>query len=379
MIKVIHAADVHLDSPFRMEDLQKAQARKNELRAAFSSLIYWAKTENADFLLIAGDLFDSPHPTPDAVDFVLSQFRLIPSCRIIITPGNHDYVSSDSVWAKYTMPENVTLFTKSTLSSKKFTLNSGDIVNVYGYAFTSPILDYNPFSKLTLEKSDEINLIVAHGNLGGDKTKDCPISLAEIRQTGADYIALGHIHNTPGIKKVDNTYFGYSGSLEGRAFNDRGERGAYKIEISKQNGVATCRPAFFRLCKRIYAMDSLNLTGTQSYDDAVQAIAELIKTKGYGSDTLLRLELTGSLSPDVDLSAKKIQPLMASLFYCEIIDHTSPDFDIEDLKEDPTIKGELVRTLIPALESEDEEMRRCARRALKYGLSALTGNDVSDF
>ena len=86
MIKVIHAADVHLDSPFRMEDLQKAQARKNELRAAFSSLIYWAKTENADFLLIAGDLFDSPHPTPDAVDFVLSQFRLIPSCRIIITP-----------------------------------------------------------------------------------------------------------------------------------------------------------------------------------------------------------------------------------------------------------------------------------------------------
>ena len=136
---------------------------------------------------------------------------------------------------------------------------------------------------------------------------------------------------------------------------------------------------FFRLCKRIYAMDSLNLTGTQSYDDAVQAIAELIKTKGYGSDTLLRLELTGSLSPDVDLSAKKIQPLMASLFYCEIIDHTSPDFDIEALKEDPTIKGELVRTLIPALESEDEEMRRCARRALKYGLSALTGNDVSDF
>ena len=313
------------------------------------------------------------------MEFVISQFKLIPSCRIIVTPGNHDFVASDSVWAKYEMPENVTLFRESTLSKVTFTLNSGDTVNVYGYAFTSPILDYNPFAKLALEKSDEINLIVAHGNLGGDKNKDCPITLAEIRATGADYIALGHIHNNPGIKKVDNTYFGYSGSLEGRAFNDRGERGAYKIEITKSHGIATCRPAFFRLCKRIYAVDSLNLTGADKDEAVATAITDLIKEKGYGSDTLLRLELTGSLSPDVDLSAKKLAGLLSPLFYAEIIDHTSPDFDVDALMNDPTIKGELVRTLSPALHSDDEEMRRTARRALKYGLSALMGNDVSDF
>ncbi len=379
MIKLIHAADVHLDSPFRMEDLQKAQARKNELRAAFSSLIYWAKTENADFLIIAGDLFDSPHPTPDAVDFVLSQFRLIPACRIIITPGNHDHLSSDSVWTKYEMPENVTLFKESTLSKVSFTMPSGDTVNIYGYAFTSPILDHNPFAHLSLEKSDEINIIVAHGNLGGDKSKDCPIALTEIRSTKADYVALGHIHNTPGIKKVDNTCFGYSGSLEGRAFNDRGERGAYKIEISKSEGVATCRPAFFRLCKRIYAVDSLNVTGFDSENAVLCAIAELLKAKGYANDTLLRLELIGSLTEGVELSRKKLKELTASLFYCEIIDHTVPEFNVEALKEDPTIKGELVRTLLPSLESEDEELRRTAKLALKYGLLALTGNDVSDF
>lgn len=379
MIKLIHAADVHLDSPFRMEDLQKAQARKNELRAAFSSLIYWAKTENADFLIIAGDLFDSPHPTPDAVEFVLSQFRLIPACRIIITPGNHDHLSSDSVWAKYEMPENVTLFKESTLSKVSFTMPSGDTVNIYGYAFTSPILDYNPFAHLSLEESDEVNIIVAHGNLGGDKSKDCPISLSEILKTKADYIALGHIHNTPGIKKVDNTYFGYSGSLEGRAFNDRGERGAYKIEITKTAGVATCRPAFFRLCKRVYAIDTLNVTGFERDDAILSAITELLKAKGYAGDTLLRLELVGSLSEGIELSKKKLKEITASLFYCEIIDHTTPEFNVEALKNDPTIKGELVRTLLPSLESEDEELRRTARLALKYGLLALTGNDVSDF
>ncbi len=379
MIKIIHAADIHLDSPFRMEDLGKAQARKTELRSAFSSLIYWAKTEEADLLLIAGDLFDSPHPTPDAVEFVLSQFRQIPNCRVIITPGNHDYVAGDSVYLKYPFPENVTLFLKSDLAHIDFTARSGEAVRIYGYAFTSPILDHNPFSGLALEKSDRIQLIVAHGALGDAASNDCPIALADIKKSGADYIALGHIHNNPGIKKIDHTYFGYSGSLEPRAFNDRGERGAYKIELSKADGVATCRPSFFRICRRIYAVDELNLTGAVDYDSINTAITELIKEKGYGNETLLRLTLTGSVSPELNLTAKSLTALTASLFYCEIVDRTAPDFDIEALKNDPTIRGELVRTLLPMLQSEDEDNAIIARRALKYGLSALSGNDISDF
>ena len=379
MIKIIHAADIHLDSPFRMEDMLKAQARKNELRAAFSSLIYWVKTEAADALLIAGDLFDSPHPAPDTVEFVMTQFRLIPNCRIFIAPGNHDFYSGDSVYAKYTFPENVTVFDSTALSSVTMTAASGETVNVYGYAFTSPILDVNPFASLSLEKSDEINLICAHGNLGTQEGKDCPITLAEIRATHADYVALGHIHNSPGIKKIDTTYFGYSGSLEPRSFNDRGERGAYKIEIRKNAGVAACRPAFFRLAKRIYAIDMLDLSGYKTYDTVVSAINEYIKARGYGADTLLRLEITGTLPPELDTSPKKLAATVTGLFYCEIVDRTVPTFNLEALKKDPTLRGDLVRTLLPMLESNDEEERNRASSALKYALLALAGNDIADF
>ena len=379
MLKIIHTADIHLDSPFRMEDLQKAQARKIELRAAFSSLMLWAKTEQADIMLIAGDLFDSPHPTPDAVAFVVSQFASNPNCRFIISPGNHDFAASDSVYAKTTFPENVSVFTSQTLSCLHFDNIAGHAVDVYGYAFTSPILDRNPFAGVSISKSDTVTLLCGHGTLGADNGKDCPIKTEDIRKSGFDYVALGHVHNNPGIQKIENTYYGYSGSLEPRAFNDRGERGAFLAEADKKDGVFTCRPTFFRLCKRIYAVESVNLTGATTKDEVLSKVNALFKQKGFGKDTLLRLTLEGSLAAHLDISSLGLGSLTSGLYYCEIRDHTSPNYDLDALRSDPTIKGELVRTLTPLLESEDENHRILAARALKYALSALAGNDVSDF
>lgn len=379
MLKIIHTADIHLDSPFRMEDLQKAQARKIELRAAFSSLMFWAKTEQADIMLIAGDLFDSPHPTPDAVEFVVSQFASNPNCRFIISPGNHDFAASDSVYAKTTFPENVSVFTSQTLSCLHFDNIAGHAVDVYGYAFTSPILDHNPFAGVTIPKSDTITLLCGHGTLGADNGKDCPIKTEDIVRSGFDYVALGHIHNNPGIQKIENTYYGYSGSLEPRAFNDRGERGAFLSECDKKDGTFTCRPAFFRLCKRIYAVESVNLTGASTKEEVLGKINALVRQKGFGKDTLLRLTLEGSLAGHLDISSIGIESITSGLYYCELRDHTSPDYDLETLQNDPTVKGELVRTLMPLLESEDENRRILAARALKYALSALSGNDISDF
>ena len=379
LLKIIHTADIHLDSPFRMEDLQKAQARKIELRAAFSSLMFWAKTEQADIMLIAGDLFDSPHPTPDAVEFVVSQFASNPNCRFIISPGNHDFAASDSVYAKTTFPENVSVFTSQTLSCLHFDNIAGHAGDVYGYAFTSPILDHNPFAGVTIPQSDTITLLCGHGTLGADNGKDCPIKTEDIVRSGFDYVALGHIHNNPGIQKIENTYYGYSGSLEPRAFNDRGERGAFLSECDKKDGTFTCRPAFFRLCKRIYAVDSVNLTGASTKEEVLGKINALVRQKGFGKDTLLRLTLEGSLAGHLDISSIGIESITSGLYYCELRDHTSPDYDLDALQNDPTIKGELVRTLMPLLESEDGNRRILAARALKYALSALSGNDISDF
>lgn len=375
LIKIVHSGDIHLDSPFAMDDLQKSQARKNELRAAFSSLIFWAKTVGADIVLIAGDLFDSRNVPGDCASFVADTFSSFPECRFFISPGNHDFYTPDGVYGKVSFPANVHIFKNSHL--EKVTLDIRDrTVNIYGYAFTSPILEKAPFSGFTVPEKDkeDINLLVGHGNLSGDGG-DCPIMLRDIEQSGFDYIALGHIHNDPGIKRTGKTHYGYCGSLEPRAFNDRGERGAFLTSVDKDGTTANIKSSFYRLCKRIYAVEEIYVVPQMTSSDIASATLLAIKKAGYGSDTLLRIIYHGYLADSANLP-ESFDPVFSELYYVEIKDRTCPAFDLDKLSTDPTIKGEVCRLLMDSLRSEDDGEKRLASKALQYALEALSGRDI---
>lgn len=108
-------------------------------------------------------------------------------------------------------------------------------------------------------------------------------------------------------------------------------------------------------------------------------IKKRITEKGYGKDTLLRVKLTGIVSPEARFSTEKTDSSELGLFYVEVSDNTLPLLDFEELKNDISIKGALFRELLPKLKSEDEHERKIASMALKYGLSALTGSEIIDF
>lgn len=59
MLKILHCADLHLDSPFKSGNAGKSEVRRRELRGTFSSLIMYIKTNKIDIALMSGDLFDS--------------------------------------------------------------------------------------------------------------------------------------------------------------------------------------------------------------------------------------------------------------------------------------------------------------------------------
>ena len=115
MIKVLHAADIHLDVPFNIGDIDKAKIKRSELRGAFSSLMTFARIEKFDLVLIAGDMFDSSFVTPDTAALVTREFAACHECRIVISPGNHDPYTPDSIWAKISFPENVYVLEESSL------------------------------------------------------------------------------------------------------------------------------------------------------------------------------------------------------------------------------------------------------------------------
>ena len=85
-------ADVHFDMPFIAFSGKKefAKKRRSEQKKAFHDVIQFAKKENVDCLFISGDLFEQKFVEQATIDYIISNFQLIPEVNIFITPGNHD-------------------------------------------------------------------------------------------------------------------------------------------------------------------------------------------------------------------------------------------------------------------------------------------------
>jgi len=115
MLKILHTGDIHLDCPFSSLDTRQAEIRRNELRAAFTSMMMYARMNQVNLMLIAGDLFDNRYVTRETIALLKSEFEKM-SCPIVITPGNHDCAGEKSIWRKNVFPPNVHIFTEETLN-----------------------------------------------------------------------------------------------------------------------------------------------------------------------------------------------------------------------------------------------------------------------
>jgi len=375
MPKIIHTADVHLDAPFSLLDVQKAQMRKNELRETFASIVLLAKTEKADIVLIAGDLFDSGFVTKETMSLLVSLFSSVPECRFVIAPGNHDYIWGRSPYRKEGFPKNVYIFDKEQLSCFSFPEIG---VDVYGYAFTSEGYAGNPLAEKIMFDRSKINILLAHADVGG-RSKYCPLSVSDISKSGFDYIALGHIHQGGKINTAGSTYYAYSGCPEGRSFDECGTKGVIVAEFSKNAGRLNALFTNKRMGKRRFEKMNVDITGVASQEALVVRVKEAIEKEGYGLDVLLRIRLVGRISPEITLRPEKLTAYAFGVFYLEVEDASVPLLDYEELKNDISIRGAFFRELLPMLESENEEERRTAADALRYGLAALDGDDVVDF
>ena len=375
MPKIIHTADVHLDAPFSLLDVQKSQMRKKELRETFASIIRLAKSEKADLMLISGDLFDSSFVTKETTELLVSLFSSVSGCRFVIAPGNHDYIWERSPYIKEEFPKNVYIFNKEQLSCFSFPEIG---VDVYGYAFTSDGYAENPLKdKIVLDYS-KVNVLVAHADVGGN-SKYCPLSVSDIAKSGFDYVALGHIHQGSKINTAGNVYYAYSGCPEGRSFDECGAKSVIVAEFSKKAGKLTASFTNKRTGKRRFEKTNVDITGVSGQEALLTRIKATIEKDEYGAEVLLRVRLVGRTSPDVTLRPDKIDAASLGVFYLEIEDASVPLLDYEELKNDISIRGAFFRELLPLLENGNEEERRTAAEALRYGLAALDGNDVVDF
>lgn len=366
-MKILHTGDIHLDSPFTSLNPIEAEKRRNALRSAFSSLILYAKTEKIDLFLICGDLFDDECVTKDTCVALCKEMASIPECSFIIIPGNHDPYKENSPYKLVSFPENVYIFTSPDIT--KVEIGSTGVC-VWGSAYLSDTKEGYTMAKAPLIDKSKINILMHHGDLDVASSPYSPISSHQIEESGFDYVALGHIHKGTEIKRAGTTFYAYCGCTCGRDFGECGYKGAIIGEIEK--GKANLKHV--RFSAKRYEIINCDVTGYESFADCIPSIAE--KCSPFGDDTLLRVELSGVVSESFGVDTDALRAIVSKPSYLEIKDKTLALLNMKKLKEDKTLAGEYYRALEEKLFSDDEEEKKTASLALKYGLRAIYGLEI---
>ena len=358
-MRFLHAADFHLDSPFRGLSAEKARERRRESRDLLDRLANLANAREVDAVLLAGDLFDGAHVYRETLEAMARSLGSI-RCQVFIAPGNHDPYALRGPYRQMNWPENVHLFTESRIDG--VSIPSGII---YGAAFPAEEQPESLLAGFAAPPSDRPQVLCLHADLNPGPYD--PITKEEIAGSGLTYLALGHIHQASGLLRQGNTFYAYPGCPEGRGFDELGEKGALLIEAERGKVEAE----FVPLCRRRYTIVTADVTGRHPREAAEEALQEV-----PGED-LVRLAFTGETGEQgVDLKAVRTAFLLR-FFHFEVRDETRVGEELWSRAGEDSLRGLFLADLHSRYEkATDEAEREKIAMAARFGLAAMDGRDM---
>ncbi|MDR0862746.1 MAG: DNA repair exonuclease [Oscillospiraceae bacterium] len=357
-MKILHAADLHLDSPFDGLSAAESAIRRSEQRDLLARIAELAQSERVDVVLLAGDLFDSVASFYQTHETLLRAFESM-DAQIFIAPGNHDYYCPKSPYAHVKFPENVHIFKSETIERVDLPhLNA----SIYGAGFTAP--SSPPLLRgFIADDADSLNIMVLHGDTSGDVYNH--VSEADVASSGLDYLALGHVHTFSGILKAGKTRYAYSGCAEGRGFDETGKMGVIIGEITK----SVCDLRFVPLGGREYVITSLDLTGATDALAAISAATMSVSTR----DTV-RIILSGAY--DGRVNTRELEKQLSERFFrVQVRDNTRPVRDVWDGANEDTLRGAFLREMRTRYDAADGGGKTHVLLAVRFGLSALDSGE----
>ena len=348
-MKIIHCADIHLGS--RMNKLPKdmAEERARELRASFERLISYAKRERIYTILLAGDIFDSDRPFKKDKEFFYSAIRRNSDITFFYLRGNHDGNESYTEtienlktfgheWTSYTIGWNIVL--------SGIEIDKTNCLSMY--------------STLKLDPGNH-NIVMLHGQ-AGDSFGDGKVSLSRLKNKNIDYLALGHIH-TQGEARIDERGISvYSGCLEGRGFDETGEKGFMVYDTDTKD------VAFVPFAYRTIEERSIDISDVHDGYAASQKIKKEIE---IDRKNLLKLNLVGEIDFVDENLAEDVKKYISDMcYFVTVKDNTRLKIDYSSFKDSLSLKGEFVRLVMG--ENLDDSDRQ---KILDMGIRALSGQE----
>ncbi len=375
-VRFIHLSDVHLDTSFSGSGFpSRLGDRKREaIRGTFRRIMEDALSWGADFVLIAGDLFELERVTPDTFEFLRQQLEKLGEIRVFISPGNHDPCAQGSPYREESWPANVHVFDAEEFRAVEFP----DLgVRVTGFGFTRNRIDEHHFQRLPVLSDEYFNIVLMHGSdisrVPEGKSKHGPFTVNEIAGKNVQYCALGHYHQQHRVANpVDETQIWYSGIPEGRGWDEEGDCG-YLAGIIENGSVKVEG----RFCSQ-FNLSTLRIDWV-SFSTREQVLDAILEKRGilFDSKTILRVQLAGALDPRLDLSLTELEERLAGeMLHIRWEDQTHPALDFDSIAMEKTLRGRFVRIMNERIADAGENERNMLERARIYGVQALSGREV---
>ena len=292
----IHAADLHLDSPFSgitTESPVVADELRSATFNAYANLIELCIKKNVQFLVIAGDVYDGADRSVRAQLRFLDGLKKLSEHGIqaFIIHGNHDPLdgwSSSIEW-----PENVTIFGAEQVEIHPVEINGELIAKISGISYRHRQEHRNLAKKFEETETNLFHIGLLHCNCGGKLNHDnyAPCRLEDLTGKGIDYWALGHVHERQLVCSFP--YVVYSGNTQGRNIREAGERGCYVVNVRDRSQIDLEFVQLNAISWFSKSIDIKNLSSIDTLDRAISQVFAELREAANGIPVICRIELTG--------------------------------------------------------------------------------------
>ncbi|TVX94605.1 DNA repair exonuclease [Paenibacillus agilis] len=393
MLRFIHAADLHLDSPLRglqsLPDVLQERLEQGVFRA-WDRLVDLAIQVEADAVLLSGDLHDSTHRSLRAVWRLERGMKRLSEngIAVFIIHGNHDPLTEEERWS---WPSGVTVFGTDEPSCHLIYDRSGKPVAVvtgmsYGQkaVYDNIALHYpdqpERHVKESLQAGERVGdgnrmasserlyrIGMLHGTVDGRAEHDpyAPCSRGDLIRKDYDYWALGHIHKREVMQ--EQPYIVYAGNIQGRHIKETGAKGVYVVDVLEDG---TSELVFHPLDDVRWFDESLSLQSIETKQELLESMfASIEGLRGTDRLSCARLTLIGStplhselkrgrLASELEEAWREAERLrleegLDAVWPIQLRIHSQAVVDMGAWRESESFAGELIRMTDNVCESDE--------------------------
>ena len=362
-LRFVHAADLHLDSRFRGIGRARPALRDRLQSATLGSLervVDHTISVKADFLIIAGDLYDSKDRSLRAlVAFRKEMERLAErNIPVFVVHGNHDPLNG---WGSgFQLPPNVITF-GGRADTEPFIRRGREVAQITGISYTRERVTDNLAASFKPAEGAPYSIAVLHANVGHQSghADYAPATIEELTAAGFDYWALGHVH-TRSVLATEPAMVVYPGNSQGRNPREGGPRGCYQVDIDTHGRACL---EFVDTSVARWSHIELSIRESTQMDQLVDSMLEKGRDAAsvFDGPTVVRCTIRGNGPLHRDLQRdemhEELREVLQSVVVAESVRIcTGPELDIESLTRTETMVSDFLKLSERAL--EDPELRQ---------------------